>query len=138
VNCKPGDLAYVADEKRLMLRCLGCGEERPALTFGHPLTVTTVAYSTPEGGPVWRLKEHVSIHVQFGCGMTVNGQVAGVCDAALRPIRDPGDDAVDEMVAKLGAAPKWPAVPVLNQQHAEDFAKAAAEHYRNNPPVGRK
>lgn len=63
-------------------------------------------------------------------------EVASMHDDLLEPIPQVPEGAVDEMVAKLGAAPKSPGVPVLNQRHAEDFAKAAAEHYRNNPPVG--
>lgn len=75
MNCKPGDLAVV-------IRCL-----RPA-NLGRVLRV-------------------VRPHEFFPDAWVVEGQAGGDCalDSWLRPIRDPGDDAVDETL-------HWLPVPV--------------------------
>lgn len=87
MNCKPGDLAFIAAPGRksdgTIVRCIEF--------------VGVLAFFGPFGGydaPAWRLdREYI----------TFDGHRNNICpDKFLRPIRDPGDDAVDEMVQKLG------------------------------------
>jgi len=47
-------------------------------------------HSVDEAGPLWEVEWAAGIAVCF--------------DRYLRPIRDPGDDAVDEMVVRVGSA----------------------------------
>ena len=78
MNCKPGDLAvYVGRQSA----CLG-------------QMVTVVSSVTPDG---WWVEPGL-----IGAEKHPNM----VYDRALRPIRDPGPEAVDEMVQKLGSPNK--------------------------------
>jgi hypothetical protein len=87
MNCKSGDLAMVM-------------RGFPELNRGRVIRVTTVdvLVGAVTNTPMWRYEG--DLDGQFG------GRCACIADACLRPIRDPGDDEVDEIVKKLGAAPK--------------------------------
>jgi hypothetical protein len=78
MNCKPGDLAMY----------VGLNQEY----IGHVVTVvspTTADSPLAVDGPWW--------HVEPKIG----GKYSRTSDASLRPIRDPGDDAVDETLLWL-------------------------------------
>lgn len=100
LNCKPGQLARV---------------------ISHPVTVhaniadmiVQVTKLTPTwlGVPAW---EFVGAPLAKLCSHGDPLVVEMIPDELLRPINNPGDDAVDEMVAKVGKAPvthgKWETV----------------------------
>lgn len=97
MNCKPGDLAVIVD----MPPALAEARDRFVRLTNEPPEILN-------GEPIWRLTERV-------CFVLVgNGQRNGVKfyigeslwfdrlqDKYLRPIRDPGDDAKDEMLRPL-------------------------------------
>jgi hypothetical protein len=96
MNCKPGDLAIVIRGRSgkndgKIVRVI-----RPSSGNQSAGGWTWVHY--PEDGPAWMC--------EGGDLYTGNGNLAGNIgffrDSSLKPIRDPGDDAVDEMVQKLG------------------------------------
>ncbi len=78
MNCKPGDLAVI-------VRSLTSSQER---NLGHICRCVAPAMS-PWGEPGWRIEPPTPL-----------GQHHAV-DVALRPLRDPGDDALDEMLRPL-------------------------------------
>lgn len=91
MNCKPGDLAMVV--KAVCPENIG-------------LIVKVLRWAPPiDGMPAWETESDrpsptvCTISPRVSTGMH---RVADVRDAWLRPIRDPGDDAIDEMVQKLG------------------------------------
>lgn len=94
MNCRPGDLAYIVSPDFLPYdrKFVTCIE-----VFGaHP--------AHPELGPCWTVKPE-GWTPPFWSVRLVDG-LFGYPDSMLRPIRDSGDDAVDEIVRKVGAAPK--------------------------------
>lgn len=85
MNCKPGDLAIIvnaSDYGRIhigkIVQCIRL--ERP--TFGRP-------------GLGWLTEP--------GLAASDDGKCLLWCDEHLRPIRDPGDDAVDEVLQRIGS-----------------------------------
>lgn len=87
LNCKPGDLARVMPNQETIEQ--GCVDKiiRVLQTVPHMFT----------GKPCW-LYEGPLFRCQCGCG----GIVTALADYVLCPIRDPGDDAVDEVIIRLG------------------------------------
>jgi len=94
VNCRPGDLTIVVRGQKSLgrivkvIRVLQVGE-RVAAKCGQPLRV---AFDS-----MWLLEGFIYLRDN-------NGKIwlAPACsDHALRPIRDPGDDAQDEMLRPL-------------------------------------
>jgi len=81
MNCKPGDMAMIK------------GGRYPHL-YGRIITVHNVV-TGDERGPLWTYSGHLPVP-----GLIVDL----VEDCFLTPIRDPGDDAVDEMVQLCGNA----------------------------------
>lgn len=81
MNCRPGDLAVI-------VRADGMTGDK---LIGRIVRVTTLR----DTGKHWNY-EGPAIS-------TVWGPVIGLADDALRPIRDPGDDAVDETLLRLPA-----------------------------------
>lgn len=105
MNCKPGDLAVITGE-------------RPGISpDGLTGLFVTVLYRAPDNGTV-TAPDGTHINGGFGCwlceasravrvlaindGGYVSRKYLVVWDGWLRPIRDPGDDAVDEMVLLVG------------------------------------
>lgn len=92
VNCRAGDLARVVaypacdEADRRMPGCI----VRVTDYFPHPT----------RGWAMWHLESPLLIPVADGAQIVV-----AIADSVLRPIRDPGDDAVDEMLALVGPAP---------------------------------
>lgn len=87
MNCKPGDLAYYV------------GRSRPDLV-GRVCEVLQVGIHEFSGGPADGCVVQFSEKCRTTSGdLSVDGWVK---QTSLRPIRDPGDDATDEMVQLLG------------------------------------
>lgn len=104
LNCRPGDLArfVISDDDTEIDRQLAGCIFRVTSTFNHERT----------GEVCWRYEPPAVVLYALGGLLPI--AVAGVRDKSLRPIRDPGDDAVDEMVARVGPAPR-----VLQPEKAE-------------------
>jgi hypothetical protein len=93
MNCKPGDMAIVVSGgPRINLgRIVRCVE----LLAGETCSC---------GGAVWLVDGDLeSPNPIAGLFAALFGMKPGVGDCCLKPIRDPGDDAVDEMLEKIGA-----------------------------------
>lgn len=80
MNCKPNDLARIIDSPGT--RLVGCVD--------RIIRVTRLVV-LPVYGPSWQY-EGPRVCCACGCGF----QVGAFSDEVLRPIRDPGPDAVDE------------------------------------------
>lgn len=98
MNCKPGDLARLVN----LPRALSNAADRFVKLKDQPPVLI-------DGDMGWELEERVNFNmhgqatrngVLFMHGDAVYFDV--MQDRYLRPIRDPGDDAVDEMVQRLG------------------------------------
>ena len=98
MNCRPNDLARVIAPGRLV-HCPLCS------CSGVAVRPDTIVRVTQHDGIAWALEEPICDVVPISCGATIIIRCRMLPDELLRPIRDPGDDAVDEMVAKLGPAP---------------------------------
>lgn len=89
MNCKKGDLAVIvisaAGNEGRIVRCVGLTESRMFHIFR---------------GPRWLIDKPVPD--------SLGGFIDSIADANLRPIRDPGEDATDEMVALLGKPASQP------------------------------
>jgi hypothetical protein len=101
MNCKPGDMAVV-------VRIPSPEAER---NLGMLVRVVRAApsLSTLDSYRDWWMCEALSPFIGWRSGVRLDvpaGTECAVPDAVLKPLQDPGDDAVDEMVLKLGAAPK--------------------------------
>lgn len=90
MNCKPGDLARVINSKA----ALDCG-------FSDKILKVTKLSKEPNGIFYW---EFCGPALLCRCGCC--GLVDLIADDQLRPIRDPGDDATDEMIVLLGKPEK--------------------------------
>jgi hypothetical protein len=88
MNCKPGDLAVVVRARF----------EADTPLVGRVRRVTVLTTPSWTGSPRW-LYEGERLTLK-------NGEVINcLADAALRPIRDPGEDARDESLAWLPPVP---------------------------------
>jgi|GEM_PF-3476124 len=88
MNCKTGDIAVIK---------AGLG-----LYSGHLVTVEQLAGEHPRYprlGVMWFVRPIG--FAPFDCTLNERGLFL-LPDGLLRPIRDPGDDAVDEMVLRAG------------------------------------
>jgi hypothetical protein len=82
MNCELGDLAVIRD--------CSAGEED---SLGHFCTIVDAAMHPMTGAPGWC----------FDPPVMVNGDPRNCAlDRNMRPIRHPGDDAVDEMLLRVG------------------------------------
>lgn len=96
MNCKQGDRAVLVRTSRA--QCTLCGgwvDVVPAGTF-----VICEREEPVAGEPGWRVAKPVSVVVS--CCRTDYVDMFGFRDRILRPIRDPGDDAVDETLIYAG------------------------------------
>lgn len=88
MNCKPGDLAVVVRSSAGNEgKCVRCVRLFPAIEFlsrENILVVRSNVWEIDTALPSWD-----------------GGTTAYVPDAWLRPIRDPGDDAVDEVLQRI-------------------------------------
>ena len=91
MRCKPGDCA-------LVLR----GVNAKSMHAGKIVDVLALRHANSIYGPVWtiRFRSEVAIAVVNKSGSTVGlggfGRTTGCPDAWLKPLRDPGDAAIDE------------------------------------------
>lgn len=99
MNCEKGDLAMI-------VRGLAGADSR---LVGTLVTVGTLHSTSSFFGPVWNvthMSPHLGVRASGGSGkVTGVGTIgtAGHCpDDWLRPIRDPGDEAVDEVLLRVG------------------------------------
>lgn len=101
MNCRKGDLAILIED--LWLENPLSGERKTLLASGAIVRCT----SLDPADNCWNIEEPRRISVSFERfpRVLIDCVLSGIRDDALRPIRDPGVDAVDEMVQRLGAAP---------------------------------
>lgn len=104
LNCKPGDLAIIVSVPRSTSPRIVAAIEAKAL--GRIVRCLTLARSNDGLSACWRITEPFSVLTPVGAI-----DFFGIADKDLRPIRDPGDDAVDEVLAKLGAPTALAGVP---------------------------
>ena len=95
MNCRPGDLCRVLSPGR-SISCPLCGTSAIAV---KPDILVIV---TEHDGIAWRLKEPIRVNVSLQCGAFIVAICTTIQDSALKPIRDPGDDAVDETLIYAG------------------------------------
>lgn len=88
MNCKPGDLAAIVD-------ALPIGR----FLVGRMVTVVQRVEDGPEG-PTWWVRFDRPVMSPLNGLSAAEGRAA---DCFLRPIRDPGDDAKDELLRPLPA-----------------------------------
>lgn len=100
LNCRPGDLAILIEDL-----WMGSPISDERVTFCKAGTIVRCVSLDVDN--CWRLEEPRSFAITFTgpVYVVVTGVLTGIRDGVLRPIRNPGDDAVDEMVAKVGPAP---------------------------------
>lgn len=103
MNCRPGDLARIVG----LHPCLRLNDKIVKLADEPPFMQL--------GAPHWRLETPIELTLEVNAFNSLSGErwsrgskvvLEEVPDQHLRPIRDPGSDAVDEIVARVGAAPK--------------------------------
>ena len=85
MNCKQGDLAIVVGD---------------AMGFHIGKIVTVTRQAIIDGVPAWHTEPKLIDPDNYG------GNICAPADQHLLPIRDPGPEAVDEMVQKLGSPSK--------------------------------
>ncbi len=110
MNCKPGDLAMVVNST--------CGNEGVIVTCLEYIGLMNWHGRDyrPKARPTWRIDRELPAF--DGC------HVGPFCkDEILRPIRDPGDDAVDESLA-------WTKTPTQKRQESQEAYDAAVRRRR--------
>ena len=100
MNCQRGDLAVLIED--LWLEGPLTGER---MTFCAAGAIVRCIKLEPDN--CWRLEEPRAFHLSFPGPITIRvvGLLTAIRDDVLRPIRPQADDAVDEMVRLVGAAP---------------------------------
>lgn len=95
MNCRPNDMAVI---NRLAPAdvCPGAGPIDLTGTIVHCLSIDP---DSPENDPVWLVDER-QVSFTLGGGRAT-ATIYAVPDAVLKPLRDPGDDAKDEMLRPL-------------------------------------
>ena len=96
MNCKPGDIAIVVGRR------LPTGDRMPESLIGRICKVEKISIQSPPHIPVWVLESQLLITAKNDL-LPHDVYAKSMPDACLRPIRDPGDDAVDEMVQMFTA-----------------------------------
>lgn len=87
MNCEPKDRAWVVKIYKPYQ------EEY----LGKIVTVLRVLRIDPTYGPIWEIEEPFLV----SCTDERKVFCIGIADCCLKPIRDPGDDAKDEMLRPL-------------------------------------
>ncbi|MFS2047533.1 hypothetical protein ACEN9J_02990 [Variovorax sp. Varisp41] len=99
MNCKPGDLARIVCPRSInrdrLVRCIRL------LVRGEEMTIQGVTFQPVSGEGFWAVEGRLSAQGIEGGIETVPG--GPIHDRWLRPIRDPGEDAVDETLQRLSA-----------------------------------
>lgn len=94
MNCRPGDLAVIVRSEGW-----GLAGEIARLCIGRIVQVRFLRPPFNSACPsalVWDIEKPLIVSKDGH-----DFEVTGVSDDALRPIRDPGDDAVDEMLLRV-------------------------------------
>ncbi len=99
LNCRKDDIAVYAS--------IGVWLEHEATKERHylvkPGTVVQCSEAeVVEGKPGWVLAEPIPYDIKFSTGEWHYGKVTAISDDVLKPIRDPGDDAIDEIIQRIG------------------------------------
>ena len=97
LNCRPGDLAVIIRVPFVRPEAFRPTVERHSL--GRIVRCVRLT-SVNDGTMGWEIEQPFDIPY-IGDVITI----FGISDECLRPIRPQADDAIDEMVAKLGPAP---------------------------------
>jgi hypothetical protein len=118
MNCKPGDLAVVVS---LIVGTGPHGGHVEVDVRGRVVSCVTLA-STHDECVGWQVTEplvtwYVEVYPNGIWWEEITIDVIG--DEYLRPIRDPGVDAVDEMVRLLGKPETAPDAGVMSQAPAQ-------------------
>ena len=107
MNCKPGDIARIVNSKY--------GNNDKLVLVIEPWAGNPFPKGTKhrdEQGVLWRRVAQSFCWKVEALGSPIvksSGKGYTVCpmpDVHLRPLRDPGSDAVDEMVSRVGPAPE--------------------------------
>ena len=104
MNCKPGNAAFVIKQTDTFANHLCDGTRHELVPIGHPVKVTKLYFN--KGVPTWTLEKPINFSLSFPCGCCASGSVIGIADCFLKPIDNPGDDAVDESHAWLPPVPQ--------------------------------
>lgn len=101
MNCRQNDLAVLIED--LWLENPLSGERKTLLAAGAIVR----CISLDPADNCWNIEEPRRISVVFERfpRMLIDCVLSGIRDDVLRPIRPQSDDAVDEMVRKVGVAP---------------------------------
>lgn len=99
MNCRPGDLAFVVHFP--LARSL----------IGHPVQLANEPAFYIGSAAYWNLLTPVRVVYDCDCIDARGNDIAAgasltikaFADECLRPIRDPGEDAVDEVLQRVGA-----------------------------------
>ncbi|MGC4396010.1 hypothetical protein [Hydrogenophaga sp. T2] len=86
MNCKPGDLAVI----------VRASDRFEHAWVGRVIRVTHLSGVGLTGLPCWAYEGPRLHHRLFG-------DATAIADEVLRPLRDPGDDAVDEVLRRIGS-----------------------------------
>lgn len=129
MRCKKDDIAIITGAEEL----LDVFFERLNGRMVKCVALEYVPHNNRGGSmiPLWRLEEAIPVtpKVDFydGYGRFVHrGQKTNlglIEDRMLTPIRDPGEDAVDEMVRRVGSARALPSLMRLPVKSCDDIAK---------------
>ena len=94
MNCRPGDLAVIVRNSRWLGWIVEVVSAAPQVPFVAP---DGTKFGADRGSNDWLIKAPRP----FGKNPLTVSCYATVPDSALRPIRDPGEDAQDEMLRPL-------------------------------------
>ena len=107
MNCKPGDLAFIWPPKTNNPIDAQIDDQ----LRGRIVRVVELVRGTSGAfsfeGTVWRIETPIRLLIPSLGAIGIDG----IRDGALRPIRDPGDDAKDETL-------EWLPVPSREKEHA--------------------
>jgi hypothetical protein len=95
MNCKPGDLAVVIRDQLL--------KDAVVVRSGQLVKVVRLTEANVGAGHVWQIEEPIrfviTLPLPFGLAVAMSGEVLGIDDSELRPIR--GNEVTDEQVREL-------------------------------------
>lgn len=102
MNCCLHDLAIVIHDQLITHPLTGA----PLVAVKSGVVVKLVGL---HDGTMWEIEEPIRFTVDM-LFATATLTCWAICDSELRPLRDCGDDAVDEMLVRVGA-PEFDGVP---------------------------
>lgn len=109
-NCKPGELAQI----------VGCDCPAEEVDLGKLVVILGPGDDFSDEGDsrhYWLVRSTCGPLLCFDdCWDIFYEQEICACDAHLRPLRDPGEDAVDQMVLRLGKPARSPLAKVCDPQ----------------------